>query len=95
MDDDYKKTPSTERYYDEWMGSFGRNSFSSASAAHMAPASSYTDWSFFVGWYLATPIQTFTELTKKKETQQLLNFFVSSLLFCILLLVHLFRYRTK
>ncbi|MEJ9310714.1 hypothetical protein [Priestia megaterium] len=51
-----KKTPSAERYYGKWMGSFSRNSFTSASAAHMAPASSYTDWSLFVGWYLATPI---------------------------------------
>ena len=95
MDDDYEKTPSAERYYGKWMGSFSRNSFTSASAAHMATASSYTDWSLFVGWwYLATPIQILTEL-KKKETQQFLNFFVSFLLFCILLLAHLFRYKTK
>lgn len=94
MDDDYEKTPSAERSYDEWMGSLSRNSFSSASAAHMATAYSYTDWSLFVGWYLATPIQILTELTKK-ETQQLLNFFVSFLLFCILLLVHLSQYKTK
>ena len=39
---------------------FSRNSFTSASAAHMATASSYTDWSLFVGWYLATPIQILT-----------------------------------
>jgi hypothetical protein len=26
----------------------------------MATASSYTDWSLFVGWYLATPIQILT-----------------------------------
>lgn len=67
MDDDYEKTPSAERDYDEWMGSFSKNSFSSASAANMATASSYTDWSLFVGWYLATSIQILTELTKKKK----------------------------
>lgn len=67
MDDDYEKTPSAERYYNEWVGSFRRNSFTSASAAHMATASSYTDWSLFVGWYLANPIQILTDLTKKKK----------------------------
>lgn len=67
MDDDYEKTPSAERYYGKGMGSFSRNSFTSASAAHMATASSYTDWSLFVGWYLATPIQILTELKKRNS----------------------------
>jgi len=56
MEDDYEKTLSAERYYGKWMGSFGRNSFTSASAAHMATAPSYTDRPLFVGWYLANPI---------------------------------------
>ncbi|MBK0005398.1 hypothetical protein COL23_20190 [Priestia aryabhattai] len=56
MDDDYEKTLSAERYYGKWMGSFSRNSFTSASAAHMATAPSYTDRPLFVGWYLANPI---------------------------------------
>gem|GEM_PF-1611165 len=38
---------------------------------------------------------TNTYLTQKKEIQQLLNFFISFLLLCILLLAHLFRYKTK
>ncbi len=56
MDDDYEKTLSAERYYGKWMGSFSRNSFISASAAHMATVLSYTDRPLFVGWYLANPI---------------------------------------
>ncbi|MBE5098121.1 MULTISPECIES: hypothetical protein [Priestia] len=52
MDDDYEKTPSAERYYGKWMGSFCGNSFPGSAAAYMATAPPYTNWPLFVGWYL-------------------------------------------